>query len=246
MLSGTSCQQCCWVDHEINTTNQKNCKLGMLDKFRAQNAEIIECYNENGEFFVIKDRMCPTYRSQEWQRKQNTNDLIVLKKRLQAELKLRYDVFINATQCDLKELLTTMNSIREQTKSPQTAYIALTEWLLPSKVIPKLQGYKFQWKVSLLTKNETYENWIDQFIRKNRTQYYIMMPAGYELEKKFIKEIENYLAQTKRFSMLEDGQIYVVQTQLHKYLYGNKEKTVVQKIRELAVNDQSYMVINNI
>ena len=62
-MSNTSCKDCVFAEYEEVT--QTGCRMNMIKKY-SNNENIIECYDEEKEFFVIKARICPYMRTKLW------------------------------------------------------------------------------------------------------------------------------------------------------------------------------------
>lgn len=60
----TACKGCFFAEAAGKT--QTGCSLGRLDLFRAAGVEVVEAYDESGEFFVVNGRVCAAKRSAEW------------------------------------------------------------------------------------------------------------------------------------------------------------------------------------
>src|SRR5262245_25474744 len=60
----TSCKNCCFAQYENIT--QVGCSRGLIEKFKEASTKVVECYDQDAEFFVIQDRKCPYFRTKEW------------------------------------------------------------------------------------------------------------------------------------------------------------------------------------
>lgn len=60
----TSCKDCVFAVYENQT--QTNCSMGMIDKYKSKNCEIIEAYDEDKEFYIINSRKCINHRKESW------------------------------------------------------------------------------------------------------------------------------------------------------------------------------------
>ena len=59
--AGTPCQLCIFAIYDGIT--QIGCKHGLIDDYKKLGITIIEAYNEEKEFYLVKDKVCMYYRS---------------------------------------------------------------------------------------------------------------------------------------------------------------------------------------
>jgi hypothetical protein len=62
-LINSSCQECCFAVYEGKT--QTDCQLGRIETFRRA-GNLVECFNENSEFYVVNNRVCTALRPKKW------------------------------------------------------------------------------------------------------------------------------------------------------------------------------------
>jgi hypothetical protein len=60
----TSCQGCAFA--VMAGSEQTGCRLGRLAAFARHGAEVVEAYNQEGEFFVVSGRKCNAFRDKDW------------------------------------------------------------------------------------------------------------------------------------------------------------------------------------
>lgn len=60
----TSCKSCVFAKYENIT--QIGCELDYINKYKNNNIEILEAYDESKEFYIINDKKCIGYREQKW------------------------------------------------------------------------------------------------------------------------------------------------------------------------------------
>jgi hypothetical protein len=77
-LVNSSCQECCFAVYDEKT--QIDCQLGRVETFRKAGS-LVECFNENGEFFVVNNRVCNALRPKGWA-KQYTDPAWEVRKQL--------------------------------------------------------------------------------------------------------------------------------------------------------------------
>ena len=74
----TPCKNCTFAKFADKT--QIGCHIGFLDIYRKQNAEILEAYDNDLEFYVINDKKCVGYRENSWFQKYNLSDAPIQQK----------------------------------------------------------------------------------------------------------------------------------------------------------------------
>jgi hypothetical protein len=60
----TPCKGCSFAVYNHNT--QIDCGLGYIEKYKIQNIEVLEAYDEDKEFYVINGKKCIGYREDRW------------------------------------------------------------------------------------------------------------------------------------------------------------------------------------
>lgn len=60
----TPCKNCVFSKYENNT--QVDCLLNYISKYKENNTEVLEVYDEEKEFFVINKKKCIGYRENKW------------------------------------------------------------------------------------------------------------------------------------------------------------------------------------
>lgn len=60
----TACKNCVFAKYEEKT--QTDCALDYIAKYKEKNAEILEVYDEEKEFYVINNKKCIGYRENKW------------------------------------------------------------------------------------------------------------------------------------------------------------------------------------
>lgn len=60
----TPCKDCVFATYENNTQN--GCALNYIDKYKTNNIEILEAYDNDKEFYIINGKKCIGYRENKW------------------------------------------------------------------------------------------------------------------------------------------------------------------------------------
>ena len=110
----TPCKNCIFAKY--NGITQYGCKLDKLDIFRKHDTYISEAYDEDKEFYVIKNRTCIEFRTTRW--KHINEPLWDQKDRLRQENEIRYQAIIIVND-NLQDTLTTLDSLVNQSIPPR-------------------------------------------------------------------------------------------------------------------------------
>lgn len=156
----TSCQFCAFSVCDKNTITQTGCRFELLDKYQKdKEAEIFDCYNEFGEFYVINNRMCFFKRNKEWLEKHKDKDTEQLFQILKKENQIKYQSII-VTNNSFDDLLCTFQSIKKQSIKPSHITI-LNRWgtkIEPEKIRRLFRTEKeIKWRISYLCEGEELE-----------------------------------------------------------------------------------------
>lgn len=68
----TPCKSCVFAIYDNKT--QTGCHLGLIDKYKQRNIEVLEAYDNDLEFFIINKKKCFGYRENSWFIKHNMGD----------------------------------------------------------------------------------------------------------------------------------------------------------------------------
>ncbi len=88
----TSCKECIFTEDKDLT--QIGCKTDYIAKFNRLDIEIMDAYDEDKEFWVIKNRRCPSYRTNKWKYKDHTFEEQV--EQISVETQIPYQIIIFA------------------------------------------------------------------------------------------------------------------------------------------------------
>ena len=79
-VTSTSCKNCCFATYDGDT--QIGCGAERLEKFRNNGIDVLDVYDDDKEFFLVKDKICVYYRSPEMFQEQPEDLLEVVKQQL--------------------------------------------------------------------------------------------------------------------------------------------------------------------
>jgi hypothetical protein len=103
----TSCKNCYFAEYKDNT--QTGCCLDRLEKYKNINAEVIEAYDDDKEFYVIQDKICVYYRNHEFIEELGLSDSEDILRTIKSELHAPYHLILffreNDTQADLEKCI---------------------------------------------------------------------------------------------------------------------------------------------
>lgn len=116
--TSTSCQDC--VFSIVEDGSQTGCMAGQVDKFRNAGIEVLEVFNEEqGEFYIIKDKLCPYYRPFEIKEHFNITPEELLEN-IKAQLKIPYHIVIFLRKKDsIDDLKKRLDELHSQKVKPR-------------------------------------------------------------------------------------------------------------------------------
>jgi len=224
----TPCKNCVFAEYEY--VEQVGCSRGYLDKYRASGAEIDAVFDEDKEFFVIKDRICPNYRENRWLSRltndENVNESI--QRMLDFETALNFNAIIIAKEDDdIEMLFATVESLKKQKRLPVTVVIIIMNDIdvqEASRVLFKTNP-PFIWKIEQIVAEECDKRddiIVNRSLHSNTMyQYYTVAYAGYQFESDFLYTInDKVINDILQFAIIE-GQEYPETVPPTKRIYDN-------------------------
>lgn len=243
----TSCKNCCFAEY-IDTKTQTNCKLNLLEKYKEKGYKVDECYDEEKEFFVIREKFCPYQRSHEWsERHKNKEEESVC-----AEVKLKYNVIIYNDKDNTDDVKKTFDSLTEQNPLPLNVSIVLSnDKLLPSKLLKALDNdlnspefsYKgVPWVITVIKEKDENGNDVslirslDWGTLKFDKGWVSVFKAGYKVPNNFFNNMNQKLTKDLDVFVLVDSKDYNGTTfplYLQKVLNGSNYEEVETDTHEI-------------
>ena len=243
--NNTSCKACVFAEYEDLT--QTGCNRGMIDKYRDAEVKILEAYDEDREFYVISNRLCPYYRTKAWANRIGEEDFDVISERmLKFETQLSFHVMV-FMQDDLDALTQTIVSLAEQKMHPMQVTVirprtSLVEPGVVTDMLNQDENTPFKWRLENLWTDVPDRMAIHMVQKVAKTQYYVVAHAGHEFDKDFFSSInaaviENIL----QFAMIEPeggGDGTVIPLPVHEYWHfqGDVNVTIPENIFIAATN----------
>ncbi len=232
MSNDTVCKYCCFAEWSDDGITQTDCKLGMIQKYRKIGSSILECYDEDKEFYVIKNRICPFNRSDRWLEHFREHYQEILDK----ETRPIIHVIILFTTLD--ELRQTITTIDDQ-EFPPVMVTVFRPWgckTYPSDIVKILENTNYKWKIhNQLKQDESIDYIIHQIQRTVPYQYYLLCKAGEKIPHDLFSGIQDItINKLQQFGCITHEGIEVIPRSVHNYWYfhGDPNLSIVQNIKD--------------
>ena len=244
----TPCQHCCFAEYEGHT--QVDCKRGMLDKYREIGTEILDAWNYEGEFFVIKGRSCRYYRTDAWMEQFESAEN--MEKALSLETTLKFQVIILLRDRDVHYLKSTVDSLLNETYKPAIISVIRPHDSVcrPTELTEVFDDCPVVWKIYNLLYEQPEESSIHKALNDKRVNYYSTVCAGEVFPAKLFQNINDSVNNKLiRFGMIEDHEtnIKVIPLSVHNYWYfnGDPDKTIAEKIEDYQCQNPEEKIVYN-
>jgi len=230
----TSCRDCCFATNEGKI--QTGCSLGRIDKFSARNVEVIEAIDEqDNEFYALKDIWCSAYRNEIWKTAHKDEDL---KEALDNEIHPKINFLVLAKD-NLDGIEITIDSLLNQERFKPRQIIIVTsnddiyfEAIEKSRSLLGDSGLLF--KVQGVRNDITELAIIDEVFANLHNGFYSVFECGKEVPKDTISVLHSALNENVEkvgYVKPYDGiNGMTAQCVLHKFLYGNKDASLEEKL----------------
>ena len=229
----TSCRDCCFATKKGKV--QTGCLLGRIDKFSAQNIEIVDAKDQEGNKFSVLKSWCSAYRNEIWKTAHKDEDL---KEALDNEIYPKVNFLILAKD-SLNEIEVTVNSILNQEKFKAKQIIIVTcndevyfEAIQQSRSLLEDSGLLF--KVQVVRNDISDLAIVDEVFANFHNGFYSIFECGKEVPKDLISVLNSALndnVEKVGYIKPYDGiNGMTAQCVLHKFLYGNKDATLEEKL----------------
>ena len=258
----TPCTECIFAKYDGKT--QTGCGFGRLDKFKERNVEIIPAFDLEGrEFFVVKS-FCIELIGKAWGEQYKKEEHVDQVKK-EYELRLHYIIIVGGDRGEgfvvdneyidnqMNELDKTAWSVFNQSTPAATAIIVNNSRVPQFDIYHKAHEIfdKTHVKFYILDmggKSDDYDC-IDAAFPNVGNGYYAVFKAGHEADlsfgDKFNRLINEELYHAPYMLGYDGINGTVVQASMHRYLRGNLEVPLEQKIREMSKEDGSLNLIRS-
>ena len=230
----TLCKECVFATHEEDI--QVGCELGRLEKYKLLGCVVDAEEVETGKkSFVIDNRYCLACRNKDWGEKIDEEKWVEV---VREEMLLQFQsiVFHNKGEEELKK---TIGSMMEQSLPPEKIIIVSKPDSVypPEKLVEYMDSLGIEWKIqNILQPRMKDAQCIDIVQDIAPKQYYAVFYAGFLAPKDFFKTINDAVNESMlQFAMLSpnsSGNGMVVSSTVHRYYYGNSDKSLQQKMEE--------------
>lgn len=235
---------------------QIGCLAGRLEKYEDNGAEIEEAYNEEQNYYVIKNKLCSMYRTKDWAANQKTISIAKWEELAEEEIMGRLvDVVVvpgvGHTEDNIDEFLAILDGQTAGLPAKVHLMVRHYDGIVPSKYIKMLSKWSFKWEFHHIT-DETMSTgaMINRVGDKCRSFYYAFFATSFPLQTDFTEKLfDRTYRKLKPFSLCKNDHEYsgvIIQSKAHRVVQGNgHEKSAVFKIQELAEEQKlPHMVIN--
>jgi hypothetical protein len=226
----TPCKTCVFARYNGDT--QVGCAFDRVEKFRKQGVEVLEVYDDDKEFYVIKN-ICRAHRDKKspWAMKHAGP---TRKEICRQELRLDVDVIIvldgNHT---VDEVKITIDSLLAQTFLPANVTVVLNKDGVDVKDVQAV--LPADWLVKVIAERRAGERvgrgrCIDLSLVNSKSHFYALFNPGFVVPPTFIEDVDIAINdELERFVLLEPNQAgegCVIQMRAHSYYGGNSEALV--------------------
>lgn len=247
-----SCKSCVFADYEDIT--QTGCKADMLSKLKDNGAEIIEACDQEKEFYLIKDRVCTNRRLNSWKEaigKDKVIDELLEIARQEVVFSTAAEAIVYVHNSSKEDLYITLDSIYKEAVKPNKVSFVVSAHVKIGRMVSYIKSYPhtLPWTIeAIIDKTIDIRRSLDIFIGvKCRFPYYVTFLGGTAIRPGIFAEIKERLVDKMERFMYEKGDLdtvgenihnEIVNTEIHKFLHGNTEIPIGQKIEGLR-NEQA-------
>lgn len=244
MIPDTVCKSCCFSTWEGET--QVGCERGKVEKYKENGAEVLECYDTEREFFVIRGRTCPFWRNQKW--RDTMKDKAHEEERLRLETRMNYLATVFADR-NLDDIMKTIYSLEAQELKPAEVRIIQEKGNLisPGDIVRATQDVNLFIRIETHTRMMTKQEAVHLAFKFTKTpcQFYSVWEAGTEVAQDFFSTINDYVIQELgQFGAIlpergeYDGLVIPEPVHMYWYFHGDASKTVLENIKEWECDQQ--------
>jgi hypothetical protein len=244
----TSCKNCIFAKYDNNT--QTGCHATYLDSYRNNEADILEVYDDDTEFYVINEKKCIGYRENSFFKRLDMEDSDINDKLdyLYKTNKLSYLCVVDLYDFDLDSLDQLFNNLKNQEIKPQKIIFIRYAYK------PAIFGYEIirsklrdselncEWRIqTMLDKDLSRMDILHNILNINKKQRFILYVRNPEATKDITKIIDkantvvykelkifNVITNTDKDCLLFPGAVYrYSQVVQHKNLLTQDDQHTV-------------------
>lgn len=254
-MTDTPCKDCCFAEYEDVT--QVGCSRGRIRKYKDAGTNILEAYDEDKEFFVIKDRICPFYRDEKWFSRFEGKSDPSMEKMLSFETKLSFHLIILLNkESTIEDIDKTIKSIYDCDCESKPIQVTLLKPTSNTELKPKkIRDYfkkdtSINWRMENLVVKMDDNRAIHMVQKTLKSQYYVTCKAGFEFPKRYLNTInDSVIEDLLQFGLIEieegSEEGVVVPTQVHEYWYfhGDPQKSIPENVKEYQCENKKEKVV---
>ncbi len=228
----TSCKNCIFATYQENT--QIGCELNLLDRY----TEIDECFDDEKEFYVLRNTLCGSKRNSTWKYAKNTFDDQV--DQLKVENRPRIHVFIVGSPY-IKDITCTLKDIRRQKYHIELITVLNVKNVSPLKIIKELKNNEYdpnndhKWELKNIQEGESQNvnDLIHFSAKKHAIPYYVVFEAGKGISSDFLNNIGQIIESKTPFGCIKPKSgmhelVVPLQVHLHWRYLGHTDNVVEQ------------------
>ena len=234
----TPCKECIFAIYKDIT--QTSCRLNKIDLFHKHGIHVIEAYDEEKEFYVIRNKRCMWFRNHRWIHAKNNKSTQL--NYLNKEIEIQYQAIIFANNV-LPNTTSTLLSLLEQDIPPKHITIIRKpdSPILPSTFVDLLEINRdkipggYIWRVeNIVDVNAPEGSMIDYVIDVKPYHYYSVFRAGFKVPHDTFSTLNKLIIEDlKSITILlpnstDNG--LIVSYPLHKILQGHHDCGIEHKL----------------
>lgn len=213
----TSCKDCIFAQYDGNT--QTDCKLNLISQYR-QFKQVDDCYDNEKEFYVIRNTLCMRNRNSTWKYTNLTLDEQITQ--LKAEIRPKLDLLINLNEFKtLDDIDTTFANI---SNCVDKLVVFNSNFNNDSilEIIKKYQNNIKLWEVIHVLDNRLFNSSIEKYILTNKDNgYYTILtePITQQFDANFFFEFA--ISNLSAFSIVKKNNIVIIDKSVYRFWYFN-------------------------
>jgi hypothetical protein len=202
----TPCKDCCFAQYDLDNFTQIGCSLNILDKFRERGSEVLECYDEDKAFYVIKGRICPYKRSAEWVKKHSDENDI--KSVIKNGTHYSFGGTIFLEDSDETKLERTLDSLRNMDRKFTNVHVfrKTNNVIHPDRIRAMLKGVSDKWKIHNVISDMNQDKLVMQAIKGSKDTFVTLIKCGNLVDPMLVTKTREFiLDELMQFAMIVDG-----------------------------------------
>lgn len=181
----TPCKDCVFAQYVDKT--QTGCHMNLLEKFRINNIEILEAYDEEKEFYIINKKKCFAYKDNKYFIARKLSDLSLSDKidYVQNILHINYLAVINLDNIELSDIEKICNILMSSVAKPKKIlfirYYHHNKKYKYEDIKSILDNIQIKWRIqTILDSSLTYRDILHTITNTNKKYNCILSIDGYE------------------------------------------------------------------